>query len=231
LVLEAAEQMYELIERKLNDKEIRLLRFKIGRYESEVFSPYKAAAIWVLLSYGVAGLIVLAGNLLSKEETPVWFTLLIFFGVGTFLFVTALRTLFRQNRDNSRMIAVLKDALAGGSARVETISCKRFIEVEEFEDEGACYLFEIDDKRLFLLFGQEYYSDAEFPSTDFSLVDILDANRNPIDSYVEKRGEKLKPYRIISASDKLKEVIPYDEKFINCGLDELDSYMIRRVGL
>ena len=129
------------------------------------------------------------------------------------------------------MIAVLNDAIINGKARVETISCKRFIEVEELEDEGACYLFEIEDKRLFLLFGQEYYSDAKFPSTDFSIVDILDAKRNSVESYLEKRGEKLKPYRIISASDKIKEVIPYDEKFINCGLDELDSYINERVGL
>jgi len=49
--------------------------------------------------------------------------------------------------------------------------------------------------------------------------------------YVEKRGEKLKPCRIISASDKLKGMIPYDEKFINCGLDELDSYIDERAGL
>jgi len=49
--------------------------------------------------------------------------------------------------------------------------------------------------------------------------------------FLDKRGEKLKPYRIISASDKLKGMIPYDEKFINCGLDEFDSYINERVGL
>jgi len=223
--------MYELVERTLNDKEIRLLKSRIRGYEKQIRPPRRKVLIAVLLGYGAAGLIVLAGNLLAKDKTPVWFTVLILFGAGTFLFVSVFGSLSRQNRDSRRMIAVIKDALAGGSARVETICCKRFIKVEELEDEGACYLFEIDEKRLLLLFGQEYYSDAKFPSTDFSLVDILDANRNPVDSYVEKRGEKLKPYRIISASDKIKGIIPYDEKFINCGLDELDSYMNERAGL
>jgi len=223
--------MYELIERKLNDKEIRLLKSRIRRHEKQVRPSYRTALISGLLGYGAAGLIVLAGNLLSKDKTPAWFTMLIFFGAGSFLFLSLFSSLSRQNRDSRRMIAVLKDALAGGSARAETISCKRFIEVEELEDEGACYLFEVDDKRLFLLFGQEYYSDAKFPSTDFSLVDILDANSNPVDSYLEKRGEKLKPCRVISASDKLKGIIPYDEKFISCGLDEFDSYMNERAGL
>ena len=223
--------MYELIERKLNDKEIRLLKSRIRRYEKQVRPLYRTALISGLLGYGVAGLIVLAGNLLSKDKTPAWFTMLILFGAGSFLFLSLFRSLYQQNKGSSRMIAVLNDAIINGKARVETISCKRFIEVEEFEDEGVCYLFEIEDKRLFLLFGQEYYSDSRFPSTDFSIVDILDAKRNSVESYLEKRGEKLKPYRIISASDKIKEVIPYDEKFINCGLDELDSYINERVGL
>ncbi len=223
--------MYELLERKLNDKEIRLLKSRIRRYEKQIRPAYRTFLISGLLGYGAAGLIVIAGNLLSKDKTPIWFTMLILFGAGTFLFVSVFRSLFRQNRDSRRMITVLRDALTGGTARVETICSTRFIEVEEFEDEGACYLFEIEDKRLFLLSGQEYYSDSKFPSTDFSLVDILDANRNPVESYVEKRGEKLKPCRIISAKEKLKEVIPYEDKFIKCSLDELDSYIKKRVGL
>jgi len=174
--------MYELIERKLNDKEIRLLKSGIRRHEKQIRPPHRTVLISGLLGYGAAGLIVLAGNLLSKERTPIWFTTLILFGAGTFLFISVFRSFYRQNKGSSRMVTVLNDALAGGTARVETIRSTRFIEVEELEDEGACYLFEIDDGRPFLIFGQEYYSDSQFPSTDFSLVDILDANRNPVES-------------------------------------------------
>lgn len=217
--------MYELVERKLNDKESRLLKSKIRNYQKQIRSLYRIALYSALPGYGVAGLIILAGNLLSKEKTPVWFTLLIFLGAGTVLFVSVFRSLLRQNKDGRRIISVLEDALSNGMAREEKILCSRMVEIEELEDEGACYLFEIEDKRLFLLSGQEYYSNSKFPSTDFSLVDILDSNRNPVDSYIEKRGEKIRSCRIISARDKLKEMIPYDNKFLNCGVNELDSYL------
>ena len=125
------------------------------------------------------------------------------------------------------MIRAVNDALQNGTAVEETIKSDRMIEIQELEDEGACYLFEVEDKKLLLLFGQEYYPGPKFPVTDFSLIQIQDSKKNPIEFFIEKRGEKLKPYRTIPAKDRLKQMIPYDQKFIHCGIDELDEYLTK----
>lgn len=219
--------MYELIERKLNEKEVRLLKLRVRGYEKQIHPLYRVVLISGLLGYGATGLIVLAGNLLSKTKTPLWFTLLIFAGVGTILFVSVIRSIIRQDKHNRAMIRAVNDALQNGTAVEETIKSDRMIEIQELEDEGACYLFEVEDKKLLLLFGQEYYPGPKFPVTDFSLIQIQDSKKNPIEFFIEKRGEKLKPYRTIPAKDRLKQMIPYDQKFIHCGIDELDEYLAK----
>ena len=104
------------------------------------------------------------------------------------------------------------------------------IEVEELEDEGACYFFEIKDGKLFQLSGQEYYSRAQFPSTDFSLIDILDAQGNPVTSFLEKKGTRLEPCKMIRATDEIKNLIPYDQKFFDCRIDEFETYIKENYG-
>jgi hypothetical protein len=217
--------MYELVERKLNNKEIRLLKLRVRGYEKQIHPLYRVFLICGLLGYGTTGLIVLAGNLLAVNKTPLWFTLLIFAGVGTFLFVSVCRSMLRQDKHNRAMIHAIDDVLQNGTVVEEIVKSDRMIEVQELEDEGACYLFEVEDKKLLLLFGQEYYPGTKFPSTDFSLIRILDSKNNPVEFFIEKRGEKLKPYRTIPEKDRLKQIIPYEQKFINCGIDELDEHL------
>lgn len=221
--------MYELVERKLNDKEIRILKLGIRGYEKQVHPLYRVILISGLLGYGTTGLIVLAGNLLAVNKTPLWFTILIFAGIGTLLFVSVCRSTLRQDKQNRVMICTLSDALQNGTAVEEIVKSDRMMEVKELEDEGACFLFEVEDKKLLLLFGQEYYPGTKFPSTDFSLIQILDSKKNPVEFFIEKRGEKLKPYRTIPAKDGLKQIIPYDQKFINCGIDELEEHLTQNL--
>lgn len=217
--------MYELIERQLNDKENRLLKLRVRGYEKQIHSLYRVVLISGLLGYGATGLIVLAGNLLAVNKTPLWFTLLIFAGVGTFLFASVSRSILRQDKHNRAMIYAINDALQNGTAVAETVKSDRMIEIQELEDEGACYLFEVEGKKLLLLFGQEYYPGPKFPSTDFSLIQILDSKKNPIQFFIEKRGEKLKPYKTIPAKNRLKQMIPYEHKFIHCGIDDLEEHL------
>lgn len=215
--------MYEVIERGLNEKEVRLLQSSRRRCQERMRPGWQVAVIAGLLGYGASGLIVLAGNLLAKDSTPLWFSLLILLGVGTFLFISVARSVLKQNRECRRMMSVIDDALQHGSAREEIVQAARMVEVEEREDEGACYLLEVDEQRLLVLWGQEFYAGPRFPSTDFSLVELRDSRRYPIESYIDRRGEKLRPSKVIAAKDPLKLKIPYDDRFIPCRLDELEA--------
>jgi hypothetical protein len=217
--------MYDQFERKLTEKEIKFLKTNIQAREKRNRSRYKAIIIQCLIGYGIAGVICLLGNLLSKDQPPFWFYMIIFWGAGTFLAFSLAKNAYRENMENSRMLSFLTDALQNGKARVEKIQSQRMLEVEELEDEGACYFFEVEARKLFQLYGQEYYSSATFPSTEFCLIDIIDSNGNPVASFLENNGEKLSPYRMICAKDTVKDLIPYDQKFIDCGIDEFEEYV------
>lgn len=126
--------MYELVERRLNDKEITLLKSRVRGYEKQIRPSYRVALISGLLGYGTTGLIAVAGNLLSVDKAPLWFTLLIFVGVGTFLFASVSRSMLRHDKQNRARVCALNDALQNGTARVETIKSDRMIEIEELEE-------------------------------------------------------------------------------------------------
>ncbi len=217
--------MYRQFERTLTEKESRFLKASVRADEKRARSRFQIVSIQCLIGFGIAGIICILGKVLSEDTPPIWFFLLIFWGAGAFLSVLLVKSALRDNRAVSQSLSNFRDALQHARARVERIQAQRMIEIEEFEDEGACYFFEIDDRRLFQLSGQEYYSSTQFPSTDFSLIDILDSHGNPVASFLEKNGTKLEPCKIISATDKIKNLIPYDQRFIDCSIDAFEKYL------
>src|SRR5262245_47684724 len=96
----------------------------------------------------------------------------------------------------------LESALRRNAADVYDVCAKSFAELEEFEDEGACYAFELDGGRLMFVIGQQFYPSARFPSLDFSLVYVLDERDQTVDMLMDKRGAKAAPARTIPASVK-----------------------------
>jgi hypothetical protein len=100
------------------------------------------------------------------------------------------------------MVRSLESALRRNAADSYDIRATSFAVLEEIEDEGACYAFELDDHRLVFIRGQEFYESAKFPSLDFSLVYILDEHGDRVDMFIDKRGAKAKPARTIPAGVK-----------------------------
>jgi len=217
--------MYSQFERTPTEKESRFLKARVRTDEKRYRSRIQIVRIQCLIGFGIAGIICLLGNFLSEDRPPIWLFMLIFWGAGAFLSLLLVKSALRDNREVSQALLLFRDALQHGRTRVERIQAHRMIEVEELEDEGACYFLEIDDRRLFQLSGQQYYSSAQFPSTHFSLIDILDSHGNPVASFLEKNGTKLEPCKIISATDKIKNLIPYDQKFIDCSIDGFEKYI------
>ena len=222
--------MYRQFERKLTEKEIRFLKARVRADERRHRSRFQIVCIQCLIGFGIAGVICLLGKFLSEDTPPLWFFMLIFWGAGVFLSALLVKGALKDHRAVSQTLSNFKNALQHGRARVETIQAHRMIEVEELEDEGACYFFEIDSRRLYQLCGQEYYASAQFPSTDFSLIDILDSHGNPVTSFLEKKGTRLEPCKMISATDKIKDLIPYDQKFFDCSIDAFETYITQNYG-
>ena len=64
----------------------------------------------------------------------------------------------------------LAEELQSGQAHVITCRPSRIIEREEFEDEGAFWIFDGGEGRYLVISGQEYYETPRFPSSHFEVV-------------------------------------------------------------
>jgi hypothetical protein len=101
-----------------------------------------------------------------------------------------------------RRIADLRSVLTGGRARALRVSASRVVELEEIEEEGAAFAFQIDPHSILFLHGQQYYADDTFPSTDFEIVEFLSSDRRAVGELIVNRGVRLTPERVIDAVTK-----------------------------
>ena len=79
----------------------------------------------------------------------------------------------QRNRLRRHMLAYrqrLAEELESGQAHTITCRPSRIIEREEFEDEGALWIFDGGEGRYLVICGQEYYETPRFPSSHFELV-------------------------------------------------------------
>ena len=123
----------------------------------------------------------------------------------------------------------LESALRHDVADVYDVRARAFVELEEFEDEGACYAFELDPGRVVFVSGQEFYEAARFPSLDFSLVYPLDEAGRPADMLIEKRGARAAPARTIPFAVKHGLEVPEHLEVVEGPLDQLEQRLRVRV--
>ena len=123
------------------------------------------------------------------------------------------------------MLRGFESARRRDAAEVFEVRSSAFAELEEIEDEGACYAFQIGDDRLVFVAGQEFYPQAKFPSHDFSLVHILDERGQPAEMVIEKRGPQAAPVRVIPPATKLRLEIPEHLEVIEGRLDQIESLL------
>jgi hypothetical protein len=81
---------------------------------------------------------------------------------------------YRQRRQLRRHMLAHRQKFAedleSGQAHVITCRPTRIIEREEFEDEGALWIFDGGAGRYLVISGQEYYETPRFPSSHFEVV-------------------------------------------------------------
>jgi hypothetical protein len=128
--------------------------------------------------------------------------------VGVVIAVWVRRDLGRNADQLAGMARGLASALGHDTAEVYDIRARAFAELEEIEDEGACYAFELEGERLVFITGQEFYAEARFPSLDFSLVYILDEHDEAVELFIDRRGARVAPARTIPASIKQTLAVP-----------------------
>jgi len=213
--------MLEDFIRPLSSAELRLIEIAIrsvtdraGRFLLKLIaaSSVVCVALWAL-------------TMLVSDTSPMTITIV---WVGIAAVISAWGYLTEKPRMLSRT-AKLQSALLHNKAHVVRIRSHRMIEFEEREDEGGCYAFELEGGRIVFLRGQDFYSSPKFPSTDFSIVEILDRDGAAVEIVIQKDGRKLKPFRTISKGKKPK-VLPGNLQIVEGSLDHFEEASESRGG-
>jgi hypothetical protein len=83
-------------------------------------------------------------------------------------------------------------ALRRDQARVVRIVAQRVLEVED-DEAGPVYAFHAGPDRIFLVGTLDLRTYGRFPSTEFTLVEILDELGRVVDQRLDAGGEPLTP--------------------------------------
>jgi len=189
--------MIEPSYRPLRAAEKRLMRAKVRALDRQARRGPKAMMLVAAAVFAALWAITLAATT-APWTVVTAFWLLVGGGITTWIW-------FEQRRDLKTLAAMargVESALAHDRAEVYDIRASSFAEFEEFEDEGACYAFQLDDGNLLFLAGQEFYPSGRFPSLDFSLVYPLDRAGNRADMYIEKRGDRARSARMLGSAER-----------------------------
>jgi hypothetical protein len=207
--------------RPLTDAERRLIRARVQRLtKSARRAP--AASLWI----SAAGVFVLWLLTLVASDAPWPVVTALWLLVGGAIAAWVWRDLRRDAAMTGDYAAELRRALERNAADVYDITATRFVEFEEFEDEGASYAFELADGRIVFISGQEFYPGAKYPSLDFSLVYVLGAAGTAVEMVIDKRGARAAPVRTIPAATKHKVTMPEHLEVRRGRLDEIERWLV-----
>jgi len=210
--------------RPLTEAERRLLRSKIQgsrRRQRDGAKRIPLATFGTVLALWLATLLA--------SDAP-WLVITVFWLiVGAGLVLWLRRDQRKEDRDARQWAQGLESALRRNEADVFDIRASAFVELEEFEDEGACYAFQLDDRQVAFVSGQEFYEAARFPSLDFALVYALDEEGRPADMLIEKRGAKAAPLRTMPFAVKHTLELPEHLEVVEASLDDLEAGLRARV--
>jgi hypothetical protein len=214
---------FEKTIRPLTDKERRFVSSALARHKRRMDAfPLRSlfTGLGLFVFFAAA---ILTATVLDKRG-PAWYYCLLF--SLAIAVPISLWSHFQVKPALRRDVDLYEGALRRNEATVIRIQSDSMIELEEEEDEGACYAFQLDHHQLVFISGQDYYPSARFPNSDFSIVEINGENGRTVDSFIEKNGPKLKPMRKISWPLKHSETFPENFQIIAGDLDRLEEVLM-----
>ena len=205
----------EPLSRPLTSAERRLLGARIRSVDDDIRRANRAVIPGLIIIAILWGLTLLASDASWIIVTGFWLV------VGTVILLWSRHDLKKHADVLSQMKKGYESALAHDTAAEYVIESRAFAEFEEFEDEGACYAFEIEGPKVVFVSGQEFYPTSKFPSLDFSLVYILDERGREVEMVIDKRGPKASPERVVPASEKFDRGLPEHLDVVEGSLNEV----------
>ncbi|MBT8462603.1 MAG: hypothetical protein KJO44_08805 [Gemmatimonadetes bacterium] len=211
----------ESTHRPLTPAEQRLLGARIRDLESRV-----ARGPAVLIP-GVVVIAILWTATLLLSDASWWIVSSFWIVVGGGILLWVRRDLKKDLAGLRIVLAECESACRRNEAEDFRIEATAFAEFEEVEDEGACYAFEIDGRRLVFVSGQQFYPQARFPSLDFSLVHLLNERGEPVDGVIAKRGPAVSADLVIPAIVKRGLEIPEHLEVLDGTIHQIEEVLER----
>jgi hypothetical protein len=163
-----------------------------------------------------AGITVLVSDLSPRTVVGGWFVIAVLIGS---------RVWIEESLKTSKLARSIARTLESGRIREIRIVASSVVELEEEEDEGACYAFQIAADRIVFVSGQEFCASANFPNADFALVDVLSPSGERVDFFIRKDGARLVPTRIVSAQTKRGLRVPSHLEVVAGKLEQLEQLL------
>ena len=181
----------------------------------------------LLLSRSILASMLISGALWSltiwaSDSSPLIITG-IWVGVAVLI---SLWTILQERPKLTSRVHTLEGALRRNQAHVLRIRSERMVEFGEQEDEGACYAFQLPGNRVVFVSGQDYYGSANFPNTDFSIVNILGQDGAIVERVILKDGGRLAPCRSISGDQK-PQTMPRHLEVVSGSVDRIEELLKR----
>lgn len=182
------------VRRPLGSAEVEFLEARLREAESRARAGPRGA-----IAAGAGVTAVLWALTLLASDAPAWVVTLFWLAVGG-----AITTWVRRERigELAGTVAPLRSALRRREAEEFRVQATAFAELEEVEDEGAAYAFQIAPDRLLFLAGQEFYATDAFPALSFSLVYPLTEEGALADLIVSCDGPRAVPARVVPRERK-----------------------------
>jgi hypothetical protein len=206
-------------ERPLYEAELRWLCQMIQDERAAIESLRRGLTIVGVLGFGVLAVLIL------------WLARVSWLIAVPFAAITSLGICVWAYVDEARKHKFLReffsDALVHNVARVAEIKAKSMIEIEEFEDEGATFAFQVEENSILFISGQEFYSNEWFPNSHFSIVEILNSTGKLAKLLIETQGQKLTPLRTIKKHPKNWADWPEHLQLVEGKLEDLERVLFK----
>lgn len=209
--------MFETRDGNLTDLERRRLQRQAAGLRREGAVVMRRTLLAAVGTCGVLALLtILASDVAWPAIVAVWGVIAA--GVGGW-------TWRQESRSWRARVAQVESALRAGRVHEVRIAAHACAELEEVEDEGACYAFDTGDGSIVFVTGQEFYPSGRFPSSDFSLVHLLGEAGRLVDFRLEIHGRPLAPARTIQAGVKRRLRWPEHLERVQGSLDEVERLL------
>ncbi len=207
--------MISTITRQMTRRERKILEEMIAGGLPVVTAGHTVrwVAVWTaglalagLLAYGLVSLPIhpfvgglFGGILLLAALVCVWAI------VGLIAAYFRWNSVYRTSRRDH--VPQLEAALADGNVRAMHVEAAAVVEIEEYEDEGAGFVFDVGDGRLLFLKGQRYWPAEDrmaWPNTRFDIVRTVVGDQW-VGIFCD--GGPLEPVDVVAAADRREDIV------------------------